>query len=184
VDLFTFGSNILTALIGAGLATALVNGLIESRRAASVATTRATYLATRLIVGIEAYIDECSKSLHDLSIAPNDEWHPALPEAPILPEDHDGWLALDGDLRTRALLFGQTIRDETIKIELADLHDGPPFGQYASELALCRVARSAVQLSTAIRTKYTLPKRDETTEEWLNEQIAKLERKHADEESA
>ena len=129
IDWATTGKTVLGALIGAGLGSALVQGVFSLMAERRRRTAQATYLAMRLAVLLDAFGLACSHRHHS-----GDPSGHALSELPPYPEDSEGWSALDSALAIRCLqLRSRRGASENLLHATADLYsDG------SGEIALAK----------------------------------------------
>jgi hypothetical protein len=120
VDWTTAGKTVVSALVGAGLGSALVQGWFSAMGARRRRTAQATYLAMRLAVLLDAFGLACWDMIHRALIQrtvvaltfPKETcpvWE-GLPALPPYPEDSEGWVSLDKALATRCLRLRSNIQ--------------------------------------------------------------------------
>jgi hypothetical protein len=114
-DWATIGKTVVGALIGAGLGSALIQGVFNLMAERRNRTAQATYLAMRLAVQLDAFGLACSDMIvrNRNAETPPDSEYPiweGLPELPSYPDDTEGWVSLRRDLATRCLRFRSNIQ--------------------------------------------------------------------------
>jgi hypothetical protein len=116
VDWVPSGKTALSALVGAGLGSAIVQGAFSLVAEWRRRTYHATYLAMRIAVLLDTFGLACSDLIGSNASAeypPDDEfpyWDTKLPELPPFAEDIEGWVSLDRALASRCLQLRGQIR--------------------------------------------------------------------------
>lgn len=152
--------------LGAGVGTALVQGLLAIYRDRRNRKSHAAYMAMRLAVTLEFYAKACADFIQEnanVQPPPPDEeypsWKAELPELPAYPDDADGWRAIDCALAGRCLNLrnkihaSQGLIDETIEYNMDAL------GDTLEEQAAAR-GLEAWKLALALRRKHGVGKAD------------------------
>lgn len=142
------------------------------------ASQRAKYLAVRVIIALDRYVEKCAASLteHDPDFPddrnPDLNWN--LPEKPTLPTDVD-WTTLPVDLTYRVLEIPQ--RDAEAReavIYAVDVADGDA-GKNTMDEYFEKIALDAAACAIQLRSNYGLPQREYG--DWNPEKIIKSYRK-------
>jgi hypothetical protein len=167
VDWGTLGKTAISALVGAGLGSALVQGafsfIAEKRQRAA----HATYLAMRIAVLLDAFEAACSELINSNASAqryPDErlpEWDIHLPELPPYPEDTEGWVSLDRALASRCLELRSQICARQKVIDATREYDDESLGEMVAKEA-ADLGLEASRLASGLRRKYRLcPAEDE-----------------------
>jgi hypothetical protein len=161
VDWGTTGRTALSALVGAGLGSALFQGIFSLMGERRRKNAHATYLAMRIAVLLDAFGLACSDLINSNSAAepsPNDEfpnWDIRIPEMPPYPEDIEGWVSLDRALASRCLRLRSKIRASQSLIygtrDYAEHHLGEMVDEQVAAVGL-----DAWRLTAALHHKYRL----------------------------
>jgi hypothetical protein len=147
----------LKVVIGAGLGSGVATLLLAWRKHRA----DGTYLALRLAVNFEAYAKACATVVSDNEYPehhPDHEfpnWITTLPEPPELPDDADGWKALDANEASAVLGFSMAIKDaQSVIYAIAEytLHD---VGESAQEEA-ARLGIQAWEIAKRLRVSHRL----------------------------
>lgn len=149
------------AVIGAGIGTSLVQGVIPLHRDRVQRFNQAAQLATRIVQILEKYARTCGNFIeqHDNATHLPDEefpeWSIKLPELPDLPDDIEGWRALDLKLgvRIRSLQGHIEERQKSLQATAEYCIDelGDKIPEHAAETGL-----EALGLATPLRRMYRL----------------------------
>lgn len=152
-------------VVGAGVGTALVQGLLPLYRDWHHRKSQAAYMAMRLAVTLEFYASACADFIQEnANVQPPEEgefpgWEVELPELPAYPDDADGWRAIDRTLAGRCLnlrnrlLGSQRIINSTI--EHSDVfHVDDVEGALDEQAA--RRGLEAWKLAVALRRKHSV----------------------------
>ncbi len=152
--------------LGAGVGTALVQGLLAVYRDGRHRKSQATYMAMRLAVTLEFFASACVDLIQknaNVEPPPPTEQYPAwiaeLPELPAYPDDADGWRAIDCALAGRCLNLrnkihgSQGIIDSTIEYDMSGL--GDTFEEQTAARGM-----EAWKLAVALRRKHGVEKVD------------------------
>jgi hypothetical protein len=175
-DWATIAKTGFSALVGAGLGSALIQGWFNSRAERRKREGQATYLAMRLAVLLDAFGEACGDMISNNA---NPEEYPAegLPTLPAYPEDTEGWVSLDRDLGMRCLQLPSDLRQ--IKGHLDAMirftHDEPddPDPQDTLNQEAAKVGLKAWQLSKDLQRRYDLSDAGADYASWLKEQQAR-----------
>jgi hypothetical protein len=161
VDWGTTGRTALSALVGAGLGSALVQGAFSLMGERRRKNAHATYLAMRIAVLLDAFGLACSELINFNMTAEhprNDElpnWDIHIPEMPPYPEDIEGWVSLDRALASRCLRLRGKIRASQSLIdgtrEFAEHDLGETVDEQAAAMGL-----EAWRLAAGLHRKYRL----------------------------
>jgi len=147
----------LKVVIGAGLGSGVATLLLAWRKY----RVDGTYLALRLSVNFEAYAKACATVVSDNE---NPEHHPdeqfpnwisKLPEPPELPDDADGWKALNANDASAVLGFSMAIKDAQSVINGVGEYTPDDIGESAQEEA-ARLGLQAWEIASGLRATHRL----------------------------
>lgn len=122
------------------------------------------YLALRLAVIMEKFVDDCSEAVSDVIAHEESKGnignaHGAIPPFPDLPDDPDAWLALQPDLANRCLSFSNDIlfSRKTIAFEYDNLLSPGDFAPISFKIGCLRHGVDAAKLAKDLRSRNRLP---------------------------
>lgn len=147
---------------GAGLGSAIAQGLIALWRDQRVSRAAASYLAMRIAVTLEAYAVACARLIQDNRDADHrpgeqfPDWETRLPEVGVYPDDADGWRALDAKLADDALSFPAKRQSAIRRINEGIFVDEADTDVYV-EAESSRTGAAAWATAKALRRTYGLP---------------------------
>jgi len=134
IGLWDWGS-IVKTIIGAGVGSAIIQGLLPYLRDRRHRADQAAYMSLRLAVTLEFYTLACADFVQKNQNAQRPpeaeypDWDPELPELPPYPDDIDGWRAVDRGLASACLNLRNAIHasrglvNATIEYSMDDLGD-------------------------------------------------------------
>ena len=153
VGLLDFAKVVIGAGLGSGVAT-LVLAWRKHR-------ADGTYLAMRLAVNFEGYAKACAKFVSDNEYPehrPDEQfpdWITTLPSPPDLPDDADGWKALDANDASAVLGFPMAINDAQSVIDAIAEHTPDDIGDSAQEEA-AKLGLQAWNIADRLRAAHKL----------------------------
>jgi hypothetical protein len=151
--------------VGAGVGSALVQALFSFLRERSQTKKQGAYLALRLAVTLEFFALACADFISENGNAetPPDhefpDWTVKLPELPVLPDDADGWLAIDRPLADRCLNLRNKIHASQKVIDGTGEFTPDELGDTLDEEAAAR-GLEAWKLALELRRKHRLTPAD------------------------
>ncbi len=183
MDLFTFGSNLITVMLGSGAAFGILNWFSERQKR----TEEVEFLATRLAVQLEGYAIECADKVSDHDTATDSDNTAGavigkIPEFPPLPES-ESYRLLKRDLLDEMLQFPQLrFMAENAAIFWWNVVGDPDSCRVAYRDNTISMGERAAGLAKRLREKYSLPKRTLIYGEWdickfFNEELAKIQKR-------
>lgn len=149
------------AATGAGVGTAIVQGLFTWRRESRERRSQATHLAIQLAVILEDYARACGNFISDNGNAdhPPDqefpEWEITLPRLPSFPEDDVGWRALDHKLGSKARGLPGRIDERQEAIRSTIQYVEHELGEKLEELPAL-LGLEALDLAKRLRNRYSI----------------------------
>jgi hypothetical protein len=148
-------------VIGAGLGTAIVQGIIALARDERSKKSKADFLALQLAIALEAFARQCAELDRGNEFAEHDpdeqfpNWSATFPIIGSLPDDVDGWRALDQNLVGRYFNL-KVDRDEEQKgIFEAVEYVEDDLEEYVA-LSVEELGSRALKLATEIRSRHGL----------------------------
>jgi len=167
----------LKLIIGAGIGSALVQGLLPLLRDLFQRKKQATYMAMRLAVTLENFAWACANLIQDnhnaqtLADEEYPEWDVSLPVLPPYPDDDDGWRSLDRKLAGRCLVFRNRLQEsDSIIRTTIDLLDGEDT-KIAIDEAAAKRGLEAWDIAVALRQKHRI---EDDKPEWNYVELLKL----------
>lgn len=150
---------IFQSIIGAGIGSALIQGVLPFVRDNRERAARASHMAIRLAVGLEAYAAAChdliayntNAEVHPEERLPN--WKAQLPELAEFPADTEGWRALDRQLAGRCLSFRNKVAESQGLINETIYYNDDNIGDAVEVEATAR-GLEAWRLASALRRKH------------------------------
>lgn len=152
-------TTILQTIIGAGIGSAVIQGVLPILRERWEKSSRAAYMAIRLAVILEAYSAACASLIdanenaqhrHDERLP---DWKTRLPELSGFPDDSEGWRALDRQLAGRCLSFRNKVTESQGLITSIIFFNDDAIGDTVEAEATAR-GLEAWRLATALRRSH------------------------------
>lgn len=150
------------AVLGAGIGTALVQGILSWYRDRRDRQVHAAYLALRVAVALETFAGLCLDLTGNKEVAESSgdavgDFTTKLPDIPQYPADDSGWRSLEPVLSEKALTFPGKVasaqRGVSFLVDVADMHAGFD----ACFEASARLGLESYELASELRRAYRFP---------------------------
>jgi hypothetical protein len=152
---------IAKTILGAGIGSALVQGLLPLWRDSRQKRSHAAYMAMRIAVAFEAYAATCSgfvqlnenAETHGGDEYPN--WDTRLPQLPALPDDTEGWRAIDSKIAGQCLNLRNKTEESILYIRVTIEYSEADIGDVVNVHAASR-GIEALALAIRLRKQYDI----------------------------
>lgn len=146
---------------GAGIGTAIVQGIIVLARDERSKKSKADFLALQIAIDLEAFARLCVELDRENEFAehhPDEQypdWSATLPAIGSLPDDVDGWRSLDQNLVGRYFNLRSDRDQEQKDLNETLYHVEDDLEEYVA-LSVEKLASRALKLATEVRTRHGL----------------------------
>ncbi|PJO47207.1 hypothetical protein [Brucella pituitosa] len=153
--------DLLKIIIGAGVGTAVAQGIFALARDERTKKSKADFLALQLAINLEAFARQCIELDRENEAAeqfPDQEfpdWSAILPSISPTPDDIDGWRSLDQNMVGRYYNLWAERDAEQKSLSEVVYHVEDDLEEYVA-LSVEKLGTRALKLATEIRTRHNL----------------------------